>query len=206
MAKNAGLLNRITIAAPCSADWDHMFSFEVGAGRDRVRFCSQCNLNVYNLSAMSAKDAELLVSRTEGRLCVRFYRRSDGTVLTSNCPVGLRAIKRKVAWVGRALLGMLLSLISGAGLLSLLPQKYRLGFPAAHMGTMGAIAAVLPDEPVPQGVVTVPHVQNPRIDTIGRSAVATRRAKRSSGRRAQPSLREDSSPRLQPAPAPRLRD
>lgn len=203
MATNAGLLNRITIAAPCPADWDQMFSFEDGAGRDRVRFCSQCNLNVYNLSAMSARDAELLVARTEGRLCVRFYRRSDGTVLTQNCPVGLRAIKRKVAWVGQALLGMLLSLISGAGLLNLLPKKDLRGL---HMGTMGAIAVVLPDEPVPQGGLSVQRVEDPNVATIDRFATPTRRAKRSSGRRAQPSPQEHSLPRLQPAPAPRLQD
>ena len=39
-------LDHLKIAAPCPADWDQMFSFE----DERVRFCSQCNLNVYNLS------------------------------------------------------------------------------------------------------------------------------------------------------------
>src|SRR5450432_1276774 len=41
-------LDRVSIAAPCSADWDSM------PGTDRVRHCSQCNKNVYNLSAMMA--------------------------------------------------------------------------------------------------------------------------------------------------------
>ena len=31
-----------------------------------------------------------MVQATQGRLCVRFYRRADGTVLTQDCPVGLR--------------------------------------------------------------------------------------------------------------------
>ena len=33
----------------------------------------------------------------EGRLCVRFYTRADGTVLTQDCPVGLRAVRVKLA-------------------------------------------------------------------------------------------------------------
>jgi len=66
-------------------------------GDERVRFCSQCKLNVFNLSSMSRREAEALVRSKEGRLCIRFYRRSDGTILTDNCPVGLRAARRRVA-------------------------------------------------------------------------------------------------------------
>ena len=115
MAKFSSTLDHVKIAAPCAADWDQMFSFE----GERVRFCSQCNLNVYNLSSMTRSEAEALLHRTEGRLCVRFYRRSDGTVLTQNCPVGLRALKRRVAWVAQLLLGMLVSLLANIGLIKL---------------------------------------------------------------------------------------
>src|SRR5581483_9913884 len=31
-----------------------------------------------------------LVRDKEGRMCVRMYQRADGTVLTSDCPVGVR--------------------------------------------------------------------------------------------------------------------
>jgi hypothetical protein len=112
MPKLTSPLDQIKIAAPCSADWDQMFSFE----DKRVRFCSQCNLNVYNLSDMSRQEAETLINKTEGRLCVRFYRRSDGSILAQNCPVGLRAIKRRVKWAAQVVLGMALSLVSGLGL------------------------------------------------------------------------------------------
>ena len=111
MPKLTNPLDHVKIAAPCSADWDQMFSFE----DERVRFCSQCNLNVYNLSGMSRQEAEALVTKTEGRLCVRFYRRADGLVLTQNCPVGLKAVKRRAAWVAQVVLGMILSLVSGLG-------------------------------------------------------------------------------------------
>ncbi len=112
MPKLTSPLDRVRIAAPCTADWDKMFSFE----DERVRFCSQCNLNVYNLSAMSKQEAEALVTRTEGRLCVRFYRRSDGSILTRNCPIGLKAIKRRVVWVAQVVIGMALGFVSGFGL------------------------------------------------------------------------------------------
>jgi hypothetical protein len=112
MPKLTSPLDHVKIAAPCPADWDQMFSFE----GDRVRFCSQCNLNVYNLSGMSRQEAEALITKTEGRLCVRFYRRADGSILTQNCPVGLKAIKRRVAWVAQFVLGIVLSLASGLGL------------------------------------------------------------------------------------------
>jgi len=127
MANFSNSLDRVKIAAPCSADWDQMFSFE----GERVRFCSQCNLNVYNLSSMTRDEATALIARAEGRLCVRFYRRADGTVLTQNCPVGLRALKRRVAWVAQLLLGMMVSLLAGLGLSKLAdavkPRKIVMG-------------------------------------------------------------------------------
>ncbi len=79
-----GFLDDIAIAEPCRASWDDM------SGDERVRFCGDCKLNVYNFSAMSRSEAEEMARTTEGRLCVRFYRRADGTVLTRDCPVGLR--------------------------------------------------------------------------------------------------------------------
>jgi hypothetical protein len=66
-------------------------------GDEKVRFCRECKLNVYNLSGMSRTEAERLLMNSEGRLCVRFFRRGDGTVLTQDCPVGWRAIKKRAS-------------------------------------------------------------------------------------------------------------
>jgi hypothetical protein len=135
MSKFINPLDQVKVATPCSADWDQMFAFE----DERVRFCSQCNLNVYNLSGMTRSEAEALLTCTERRLCVRFYRRSDGTILTQNCPIGLRAIKRRVAWVAQALLGMVLSLLSGIGLYSVNVLRKPLNIlnsEPAHMGVL----------------------------------------------------------------------
>jgi hypothetical protein len=79
-------LDNIQVANPCRESWDSMY------GDDRVRFCSSCKLNVYNLSGMSRREATELIQLVEGRLCVRFYRRRDGTLLTSDCPIGMKAI------------------------------------------------------------------------------------------------------------------
>jgi hypothetical protein len=107
MARFRNTLDHVRIAAPCKADWDLML------GSERVRFCGQCNLNVYNLSSMTRSDAESLIARTEGRLCVRFYRRRDGSIITKDCPVGLLAIRRRLSNVARAITSMALGLFAG---------------------------------------------------------------------------------------------
>lgn len=61
-------------------------------GDDRVRFCAECKLNVYNLSGMSRREVTDLFNLVEGRLCARFYRRKDGTVVTQNCPTGMKVM------------------------------------------------------------------------------------------------------------------
>jgi hypothetical protein len=110
MARFTNALDRVRIAAPCEADWDEM------RGDERVRFCHRCSLNVYNLSAMTRRDAERLVTRTEGaRLCVRFYRRADGTMLTRSCPVGLRALKRRASRITSATFAAIVSFLAGVG-------------------------------------------------------------------------------------------
>jgi hypothetical protein len=70
------------------------------SGDDRARFCGRCSKHVYNLTAMTRREAEELVVRTEGKLCVRFYRRADGTMLTADCPVGVAALRRPVLLMG----------------------------------------------------------------------------------------------------------
>jgi hypothetical protein len=110
MSRFTNTLARVRIAAPCEAEWDEM------RGDERVRFCQHCSLNVYNLSAMTKREAERLVTRNEGaRLCVRFYRRKDGTMLTQPCPVGLRALKRRVSRLASGLFATLISFFAGVG-------------------------------------------------------------------------------------------
>ena len=93
MPNKNDLLRSLRVASPCHVDWGQM------TGDERVRFCSACRLHVYNLSEMTSNEISELIVKTEGRLCGRLYRRADGSVITRNCPVGLRAIRRKVSRV-----------------------------------------------------------------------------------------------------------
>jgi hypothetical protein len=88
---NHSFIHGITIASPCKADWAQM------TGDERARFCGDCKLHVYNLSSMSETEAEKLIIEKEGKLCLRLYRRSDGTVLTKDCPVGFAAKMKSYA-------------------------------------------------------------------------------------------------------------
>ena len=137
MPKETPPLEGLRIASPCTVSWDSM------AGDDRVRHCGQCRLNVYNLSAMSRGEAEAMVAGREGRLCVRFFRRADGTVLTRDCPVGLAAVRRRLARLGSAVaavFGMLLAAGCGRA-------------PAPGGGT-GEVPTPLMGAPVPPSQVT----------------------------------------------------
>src|SRR5882672_676845 len=107
MARFNNPLNHVRVAAPCPAEWDQMI------GSERMRFCGQCSLNVYNLSSMTRSEAESLIARNEGRLCVRFYRRRDGSIITKDCPVGLRAIRQRVSYVVKAIGSVVLGLCAG---------------------------------------------------------------------------------------------
>ena len=107
MKTSSNCLDLIQIASPCSVSWEAM------KGDGRVRFCSECRLNVYNLSEMGREEAEEFVGRREGRTCVRFFRREDGTVLTKDCPVGVKLLKQRLVRAVAAVCGILLALLSG---------------------------------------------------------------------------------------------
>lgn len=97
------LLDRVRVASPCHERWDEM------TGDDQARHCARCDKNVYNLSAMTREAAEALLRQREGRICVRYYRRVDGTILTADCPVGVR--RKRVQLVAAA--GALTALAAG---------------------------------------------------------------------------------------------
>lgn len=78
-------LDQLKIASPCGMDWNEM------QGDDRSRFCGSCEKHVYNFAAMTLEEGLALIEAKEGKICARLTRRYDGTVLTSECPVGLAA-------------------------------------------------------------------------------------------------------------------
>ncbi len=143
MSKFTSPLNYIKIASPCQADWNEMY------GDERKRFCGDCKLNVYNLSGMTKDEAEALVMNAEGRLCVRFYKRADGSVITADCPVGWAKIKQRTKLYATAVASLLMALFTGVLFVSFFTKQkplmgdLRIPFttPTPEQHTMGAIAA-----------------------------------------------------------------
>lgn len=117
MSKFYSPLNDIEIASPCSADWNEMY------GDNRKRFCGDCKLNVYNLSGMTRGEAETLVMNAEGRMCVRFYKRADGSVITQDCPVGWAKVKQRTKVYATAALSLVMALLSGLFFVSLFSKQ-----------------------------------------------------------------------------------
>jgi hypothetical protein len=101
--KNNDFLNQMRIASPCPVGWEQM------SGDERVRHCRLCDLHVYNISEMTRKEAQSLIQQSDGRICARLFRRADGTVITRDCPVGLRAVRRRVAKTATAAFTAVLS-------------------------------------------------------------------------------------------------
>ncbi len=101
-------LDQVRIATPCPMSWDAM------KGDDRRRFCDACKLHVYDLSNMREQEALDLIARSEGRLCVRLWRRKDGTVITADCPIAVAdRARRRVRKLALALTGLMLAIMGG---------------------------------------------------------------------------------------------
>jgi hypothetical protein len=110
-------IHDIRVASPCPMPWEAM------RGDALVRHCDDCKLNVYNLSAMSEKEIQQLLAERQGRrVCVRFYRRADGTMLTQDCPRGLRRMAKIVSKLGAAALSAILSISFAAAKTKTQPQ------------------------------------------------------------------------------------
>jgi len=147
MARFNHPLNHVEVAAPCKADWDQMI------GSEQMRFCGQCSLNVYNLSGMMKDEAESLIARNEGRLCVRFYRRTDGSIITRDCPVGLRAIRDRVSYWTKAIIAAALTFLATVGFYRLSEIR-----PFAPQVTMGVMRSPVHQVELIQGEMTPPQL------------------------------------------------
>lgn len=159
------VLDNLHVAAPCSADWSAM------TGDERVRHCGSCDKDVYNLSSMTRLEAETLLIEREGKLCVRYYQRADGTVLTSDCPVGVRRRRRRRK-VAVAAFGAM-SALAAAGTASMTMGAARRPVTLVRQ----SVLEVKPDVPDPVKTVEAPPVVRmgeapvlPRPPLMGKSA------------------------------------
>jgi len=99
-------LNNITIPSACSADWNSM------TGNDQVRFCEHCHLEVHNLSLMTRNQAQRLVARSNGRLCVRYHHDPTGRPITLPVRQKLHRIRRRVSKIAAGAFTATLSVTS----------------------------------------------------------------------------------------------
>ncbi|MEZ5347202.1 MAG: hypothetical protein R2681_16770 [Pyrinomonadaceae bacterium] len=143
MTKFTSPLDGIKVASPCSANWDEMY------GDNRQRHCGECKMNVYNLSEMTKQEAESLIMNAEGRLCARFYRRADGTILTKDCPVGWKAVKKQMSKFWTAAASIVLTALSGIGITAYMNKQSA----NDHPDIMGAIAVETPQNTDPEPTV-----------------------------------------------------
>ena len=135
------VLDNIRVATPCSAEWAKM------TGDEKVRACGDCKKNVYNLSDMTRDEAEALIIEKEGKLCVRYFQRTDGTILLKDCMIGVRRKRRRRLFA----FGAAAVLAGGAGLVyrSLMPTDA----PEAMMGAIGPSHEMLGQMVAPPEVV-----------------------------------------------------
>ena len=163
MTHELPILENMSVASPCHVPWDEM------KGDDRSRYCGQCRKNVFNIAAMTRDEATRLIAVREGSLCVRFYRRQDGTVLTSDCPVGIRLVRQRIARAAAAIAAVFVALVTGTLFGSRAPggSKCSIGGPASTFsGWMNrGHDHVLTGELVMGAMMPMPQPIAPIIDT-----------------------------------------
>lgn len=124
-------LPNLRIGFACKQRWEDMI------GDERVRACGGCDRPVFNLSAMRRADAEAVLATRGLTPCVRFYRRPDGTVMTTDCPTGARPAPRRLAVVAT-------SLAAASTALGVSPAAMA-DPPPATAGTTGTILGTVTD-------------------------------------------------------------
>ena len=166
------ILDNIRIASPCRADWNAM------TGDEHARHCNQCDKQVFNLSEMTRPEAEALIVEKNGQLCARYYKRHDGTIITSDCRVGIVAgRKRKI--VAAASLALL-----GTGIGAAIQRHNRVELdaidnvelPAPREATAGHVSAgAKNDAPPPKPVPPPVQVEEvPMMHTMGMISISHR--------------------------------
>ena len=155
------ILDDVGVAAPCDADWNAM------KGDERVRHCPACRQNVYNLSAISRREAVDLIAEREGRVCIRMLRRADGTLVPRDCRELLRRARQRGLFAYAVALVLFLAVQIGLrawgayALWSWWEERHASRF-------MGAPVPPAPPIPIMGGPVQAPPVEIPRHKTMGK--------------------------------------
>jgi hypothetical protein len=107
MRRQPNLITQLTsepLERPCAVPWSQM------RGDERVRHCETCARDVYDLSAMSAREAEIrLLNAGTLTPCIRFARDDEGRVMHAAPPPGAyRPESRPAALVAAVTVGVTL--------------------------------------------------------------------------------------------------
>ena len=158
-------LEDVRVASPCHADWNMM------DGNERVKLCGSCQKNVYNLSEMTRFDAEELLAQHEGNLCVRYYQRADGTIMTQDCPVGLVKVRRAVLMP----LGWAAAGVAAIAAWVALSPRATMGEPMVTTGITAPAPPVTASSHLPYSVPAkpAPRPLAPRATAPSRSSIAS---------------------------------
>lgn len=142
-------LDNLRVASPCKESWAKM------TGDERVRACARCEKQVFNLSQMTRAEAEDLLATRGITACVRFYRRADGTVMTEDCPVGARGVRRNVAIAA----GVIAVTAGSAGLAAMMTHET-----PSRMPLQGAVS--IHDVEPEMGKMAMPDLPPPPLDHL----------------------------------------
>ena len=145
----------IEIPEPCHADWDAM------RPEERGRFCFDCRKKVHDLSAMTEREAEAFLERTECEdVCISYEHESDGTLVFRAPPpapvVPLSRLRRP---------RRIAAAVAGAGVAAALAACAPHGEPPqireAEVVAFESPAVVIPHEAAPTSETAPP----PEVDT-----------------------------------------
>jgi hypothetical protein len=81
----------LAIAKPCEESWAEI------RGSNRERHCTRCNKQVHNLSAMSSREIEKLITAGGRQICARLTHRLDGSLVTLQSQSRVAAVARIAA-------------------------------------------------------------------------------------------------------------
>jgi hypothetical protein len=88
MSSRRSLLSQLTgapLEKPCDVPWDAM------RGGERFRVCAECDREVWNLSAMTAREAEIRLLNASGSPCINYRVDEAGRLISREEPRALTA-------------------------------------------------------------------------------------------------------------------
>jgi hypothetical protein len=96
------------LAFMCPVPWTKM------AGDEKERFCSRCSKTVVNLSTMTEPERQTLLAKSRPEdLCVAYYRRLKGGVVSAENPLGASEYRGLKQFGVAALSSAALSIVAG---------------------------------------------------------------------------------------------